>query len=78
MWHPRHVRNPRGGEVTVSLFVSHPASLPAFSLLMQTNVRQETRPDFVVMCDQKLVVLVLVLVVLVAMIVIEESVVVGE
>ena len=85
MWHPRHVRNPQGGEVTVSLFVSHPVlppsippslppSLLSFSLV-QTDERQETRLDFVVMCDQTLVVLLLAVVV---MIVVEESLVVGE
>ena len=53
---------------------SLPASLLSFSLV-PTGVRQETRLDFVVMCDQTLVVLLLVVV---GMIVVEESLVVGE
>ena len=75
------MRNPRGGEVTVSLFVSH--QLPSAYSLLQTNVRRETRLAFLVMRDKKGVVFVKVLLVLLlvlAMIVVEESVevLVGE
>ena len=81
MWDARHVRNPRGGEVTVSLFVSH--QLPSAYSLLQTNVRRETRLAFLVMSDKKVVVLLvlmLVLLLVVAAIVVEESVevLVGE
>ena len=80
MWHPRHVRNPKGrGGDSFSVCLTPcclPPCHPAYSFV-QTHARQETTLEFVVISDQKVVIEVLLVVVVVAMLVVEESVV-GE
>ena len=44
MWHPRHVRNPQGGEVTVSLFVSHPVLPPSLPPSLSSIWMKDKKP----------------------------------